>query len=241
MDLSDLKTDELQKMKWKALNTCGDMLFANALVLFEGETEEQAFALFAQEYGQKNQNELGINFIGVGGTGSYLPFLRLAKGFEIKWYVFSDAESDPLSKMSAALKKIGVTDYKTCSNVIVLPEGKKYEAYLVDEGYTDAIESALNRYHDTEDYVSEFINLMNSKKMKGGKGEKRNYTSDPDGGRKRALLDILAGNKTVYAEAIALEIVSLTKKDRRIPRKIKKLFEQIDKDMLNTNQGRKTL
>jgi len=49
--------------------------------------------------------------------------------------------------------------------------------------------------------------------------------------RKRALLDILKDGKTVYAEAIARAIVALEEKDRRIPRKIKDLFDQISYDM----------
>lgn len=229
MALSDLQPDDLQKMKWKVLNTRGDMLFANALVLFEGETEEQVFALFAQEYWDRNPNELGINFIGVGGAGSYLPFLRLAEGFGIDWYIFSDAENKPLEDMSAALRKIGITDYKPCSNVIVLPKGKNFETYLVDEGYADVIDSTLNRHHDADDYVNDFIGKMNNQKTKGGRT--RNYAADSDGGRKRALLDILKDGKTVYAEAIARAIVALEEKDRRIPRKIKDLFDQISYDM----------
>jgi putative ATP-dependent endonuclease of OLD family len=225
IDLSDLQPDDPQKMKWKVLNTRGDMLFANALVLFEGETEEQAFALFAQEYWDRNPNDIGINFIGVGGAGSYLPFLRLATGFGIDWYIFSDAEKKPLEDLSAALRKIGITDYKSCPHVIVLPEGKNYEAYLVDEGYVDAIESALNHYHDTGDYVAGFIDKMNNQKMKGG--TERNYKNDDDGGRKRALLDILKDGKIVYAEAIAQKIIALGEKDRRIPGKIKELFDQV--------------
>ena len=130
-----------------------------------------------------------------------------------------------MEDMSAALRKIGITDYKSCSNVIVLPEGKNFETYLVDEGYTGAIESALNHHHDAHDYVTDFIGRMNDQKMKGGKT--RGYTDDADGGRKRAVLDILKGGKAVYAEAIAQEIVALVEKDRRIPGKIKELFDQI--------------
>lgn len=225
IDLSDLKPDDLSKMKWKVLNTRGDMLFADALVLFEGETEEQAFPLFAQEYWGRNPNDMGINFIGVGGAGSYLPFLRLATSFGIDWYIFSDAEEKSLKNMSAALRKVSITDYKSCPQVIVLPEGKNYENYLVDEGYVDAIEVALNSYHDTGDYVAEFIDKMNNQKMKGG--TERNYKDDKDGGRKRALLDILKDGKTVYAEVIAREIVVLKERGRRIPGKIKELFDRI--------------
>jgi len=126
------------------------------------------------------------------------------------------------------LEKIGINNYKTCSNVIVLPDGKNYETYLLDEGYTDVIESVLNRYHSVVDYVNDYIIRMNDQKMKGGKP--RNYTDDTDGGRKRALLDIMKSGKTTYAEAIAKEIVSIRDKDRKIPHKIKELFCQISVD-----------
>ena len=230
MDLKDLQPDDLQKMKWKVLNTRGDMLFAKALVLFEGETEEQGFAYYAQEYWNKNPNELGINFISVGGAGGYLPFLRLAKGLGLNYYIFSDAEETPLDKMSKALKQIGINDYKTCSNVIVLPAGKNHETYLIEEGYTDVIELALNRYHNAGDYVKDFIRDMNDQNNKGGAA--RNYKADTDGGRKRALLDIMKtrSGKTTYAEAIAKEIVSMAEKNRRVPPKIKELFYQISVD-----------
>ena len=228
MDLKDLQPGDLQKMKWKVLNTRGDMLFAKALVLFEGETEEQVFSHYAQEYWNKNPNELGINFIGVGGAGGYLPFLRLAKGLGLNYYIFSDAEETPLDKLSKTLKQIGINDYKTCSNVIVLPDGKNLETYLVEEGYTDVIELALNRYHNADDYIKNYISDMNNQNSKGGAA--RNYKADTDGGRKRALLDIMKREKTTYAEAIAKEIVSIKDKDRRVPPKIKKLFYQISVD-----------
>ncbi len=232
MDLKDLQLGDLQKMKWKVLNTRGDMLFAKALVLFEGETEEQGFAHYAQEYWNKNPNELGINFIGVGGAGGYLPFLRLAKGLGLNWYIFSDAEASPLDKMSKALKQIGINDYKTCSNVIVLPNGKNLETYLVEEGYTDVIESALNRYHNVDDHIKDYISNMNDQNNKGG--TERNYKADSAGGRKRALLDIMKSGKTTYAEAIAKEIVSMEDKERRVPPKIKELFNQISVDTVMT-------
>ncbi|KJU83173.1 ATP-dependent OLD family endonuclease [Candidatus Magnetobacterium bavaricum] len=137
MDVSGIRPEDITKMKWKVLNTRGDMLFASALVLFEGETEEQKFPIYAQQYWRRDPNELGISFIGVGGSGGYLPFLRLANGLGLKWHIFSDAEQKPLKEMSAALKSIGITNYTQCSNVIVLPPGKNIETYLIDEGYVN--------------------------------------------------------------------------------------------------------
>lgn len=225
MDLGGLEPSDLLKMKWKVLNTRGDILFANHLVLFEGETEEQAFSIYAEEYWNMNPNELGIAFIGVGGAGSYLPFLRLAKGFGIDWYIFSDAETNPLGNMCKALKQIGIEDYKACPKVIALPMGSNLEDYLVSSGYAKVIETVLNRYHGSDNHVQDYIENMNEQKMKGGKP--RNYRADSDGGKKRALLDILKEGKTIHSEAIAHEIVSLPDKNLRIPSRIRDLFDQI--------------
>ena len=56
-------------------------LKARALVFFEGETEEQALPDFAEKYWDKHPNDLGFSFVGVGGSGSYLPFLRMAQSY----------------------------------------------------------------------------------------------------------------------------------------------------------------
>ncbi|MBF0606655.1 MAG: AAA family ATPase [Candidatus Magnetobacterium sp. LHC-1] len=229
MDITGIGEEDIAKMKWKVLNTRGDMLFASALVLFEGETEEQQLSVYAKQYWRRDSNELGISFVSVGGAGAYLPFLRLAKGLGLNWYIFSDAEQNALKKMPTALKNIGINDYTQCSNVIVLPLGKNIETYLIYEGYTDAIESVLNRCNTSNDYIADYIKAHNNQTRKDG--TKRNYTSDPDEGRARALLDILKDGKTKYAESIAREIVSLKDETRRIPRKIRDLFDQIAKDI----------
>ena len=76
------------------MNTRGDILFARALVFFEGETEEQALPDFAEKRWGKHPNDLGFSFVGVGGSGNYLPFLRMAESFKIPWFIFSDGEAD---------------------------------------------------------------------------------------------------------------------------------------------------
>jgi len=66
--------------------------FQKTLVFFEGETEEQALPIFAEQFFKKTSVELGIDFIGVGGNGNYLPFLRVAEALHIPWFILSDAE-----------------------------------------------------------------------------------------------------------------------------------------------------
>jgi putative ATP-dependent endonuclease of OLD family len=40
---------------------------------------------------------MGIDFVGVGGYGNYLPFLRFAESLNIPWLILSDAETDAVT------------------------------------------------------------------------------------------------------------------------------------------------
>ena len=114
-------------------------MFARALVFFEGETEEFAFPVFAEAYWRKNIHLLGINFVSVGGDGGYLPFIRMANSFKIPWYIFSDGETDAKSKLKSACAKVKISNPETCPNILILPDGKNWEKYLISQGYEYAV------------------------------------------------------------------------------------------------------
>lgn len=46
-----------------------------------------------------NNFELGINIIGIGGSGKYKPYLRVAKDLCIDYYIFSDGEAKTIEKV----------------------------------------------------------------------------------------------------------------------------------------------
>ncbi len=133
MDTTKLKPEDIRKIDRMVMNTRGDLLYARAIVLFEGETEEQAFPIFAERYWKLQPNALGISFIGVGGDGNYLPFLRLASNFAIPWYIFSDGEQISLKRVQKELAQIGILDYTKQENVFVIPNNCNFESYLVSK------------------------------------------------------------------------------------------------------------
>jgi putative ATP-dependent endonuclease of OLD family len=98
-----LTGEDLRRIDREVMNTRGDILFCRCLVLFEGETEEQAVPGFAHSYWKHHPNELGISFVGVGGSGKYLPFLRLAQSFQIPWVILSDGEPKTIQAVDSAL------------------------------------------------------------------------------------------------------------------------------------------
>ena len=138
-----LTDEDLRKIDRQVMNTRGDMLFARALVFFEGETEEQALPDFAEKRWGKHPNDLGFSFVGVGGNGNYLPFLRMSESFKIPWFIFSDGEADTITAVNAALAAVGQAAIPNNPRVIVLPGGKKFETYIVTEASKDALIAAM--------------------------------------------------------------------------------------------------
>lgn len=227
LDTSLLIDEDLRKIDRMVMNTRGDLLYARAVILFEGETEEQALPEFAQKYWELQPNALGISLIGVGGYGNYLPFLTLVSKFGIPWYIFSDAEELAIQRVKSALQKIGISDYSQHSNILFLSNGNNFESYLVREGYDDVIKTMLDNYHQTTDYLNVYKTDKHDKP--GKKGITRDYQSaDCD---TRAMIDILTEGKTQYGLPIAQEITKLPDENRRFPSKIRQLFEQISDDI----------
>jgi putative ATP-dependent endonuclease of the OLD family len=138
-----LTDEDLRKIDRQVMNTRGDMLFARALVFFEGETEEQAIPDFAEKRWSKHPNDLGFGFVGVGGNGSYLPFLRMADSFRIPWFIFSDGEAETIAAVNSALTAVGQTAIPNNPRIIVLPEGKDFEAYIVTAASKDTLVAAI--------------------------------------------------------------------------------------------------
>jgi putative ATP-dependent endonuclease of OLD family len=227
INIDGLGSPDIDTINRKVMNSRGEMLFARALVFFEGETEEVALPIFAEAFWGQNIHLLGISFIGVGGYNSYLPFLRMAKSFNIPWYIFSDGEQRAISQLEKLTGEIGVSDPVSAKNIIILPDENKWESYLVYQGYEDVIIKMLDKYHDTENYIDMKIDELHG--AKGKKGRIRDYKSE--GGLQRALIDILSQNKTGYAGPLSIEIISIEDKARRFPGKILELFETVSKDL----------
>lgn len=225
IDVSGLTGEDLRKIDRMVLNTRGDILFARALVLFEGETEEQALPIFAEEYWNTNIHRIGVACVGVGGSGNYLPFLRLAAHFGMCWCILSDGEATAVKDVDAALKGINAKR-ANCPNVIVLPNGEKFEEYLVNLGYHAEVELMLTKIEGPS-YVDDYVATMHG--QKGKKGKARDYKSA--GGRNRALVDILVHGKTKYGKPLAEEISSCADKKRRYPEALRRALEHVSKDL----------
>lgn len=224
MDVKDLSEEDLRKIRRMVLKTRGYMFYARALILMEGETEEQGLPTFAEQYWKQTPNKLGIEFIGVGGDGNYFPFLRLAQSFGIQWYIFSDGESNSIRNVNNALNKIHEPIIPQNPFVFVIPDGEKYETCLIKNEYQDElIEMIINLKAENEIHRQTLEKEWKSKKTPID--EIRNFADH---------------NKTKCAIPLAEAILSSNSEELRFPVIIRSLLEKISEDLKISNTRAKS-
>jgi putative ATP-dependent endonuclease of OLD family len=241
-DISQYSKDELNRIKREVINTRGELLFSNAVVLCEGPTEEQSLPIYFKEYFGKDTIFYGVNIIGIGGQ-NYSTFLSFIKDFKIRWFIFSDGELKTKNAIKKAIKVISDKDLKDLPNVIILDNYEDYEQHLLSCGYGEIMIEAINECEGDKNFFKEFREKHNQELSGRKKTDKpkctqcgqdiyedniRNYDG-PEGFR-RAVLDCCQKSKAKYAPFIATKIVANDDKNRRIPTKIKSLFDEIEKE-----------
>ena len=210
IEIDSLTPEEIRKINRQVINTRGEIFFSKVIVFFEGETEEQALPIFARKHFNKTPVEMGLDFVGVGGYGNYLPFLRFAEALKIPWFIFSDAENEPEKNVKASVQSQFVSSgsEKNESDCIVfLGEGNDFERQLISDGFSDEIKQAIvgqGIYHND-----------NHKQAKVQEIE----TYDDD-----TLYEIITGRKTQFSPAIAEQIIQ---SDKGLPPKVIDLFGKI--------------
>ncbi|MBW7876942.1 MAG: AAA family ATPase [Candidatus Cloacimonetes bacterium] len=239
--------DDLRKLQREIVHSRGELLFSRALVLSEGETEEQTLPALFEAYIGSPPFALGINFVGVGGSGAkYLPYLILAKDLKIPVYIFSDGEPKIIRGLKANYEKIfGKDSYKNAQNITVL-EGYDFESYLFEQGFGPQMEQVIKELESGKNPDQDPVaNWMSKKEGTHSPREKSNKpkcktceqpiyesrvrTYKDDQGRKLAILEIIKDSKPEYAKAIAAKLIQLPKKD--LPAKILELFNNIKRGL----------
>ena len=218
---SSSSDEEKRKLHRKIIHSRGEILFSKALVLCEGETEEQALPLLFERYFGHEAFVLGVSFISVGGSGEqYLPFLRFAKSLAIPVFIFSDGEERITAKLKKNYERVfGITDIFNCQKITILND-TNFEGYLLSSGFGNAVELAITGLYG-EQAIQKWIEEHDGKLKKGG--VKRDYQS-PEG-YDEALIDILNSDKTKHALAVAERLCELEKEE--LPPKFIELFENI--------------
>lgn len=208
IDTDLLGQEDIRKINRQVINTRGELFFSKVVVFFEGETEEQALPIFAQKHFGKSFSDLGIDFVGVGGCGNYLTFIRFAESFNIPYLIFSDAEEGP---KESVVQQIADSVKKDISKVIFVDDGNNFESQLVTDGFQDEIKIAIEKLALPEGSHPNHIAAK--------KAEIQTYDDTK-------LYDIMTASKTQFAPILAQSIVESVKD---LPIKVIQLFEEINK------------
>lgn len=242
--IEDLDKESIRKIRQAVIKSKGELVFSRAIILVEGETEEQALPIMAEKYFKCSFSDLSIDFVGVGGSGNrYKPFIQLAKYLNIPWFIFSDGEAKTKKELDGVLKKVysGKSSDDFSNNICIIPEDKDFEGMLIADGFNNLIEKTIGKVKEDPNYVRNYIKRNNNnpsgKRIKTEKvcdkckqniytDEIRNY--DGEEGYARALDDILSNMKTEFAPAFAIE---LKDSDLSNPSIVDDLFKKIKKQI----------
>ena len=204
--------ENIRKINRQVINTRGEIFFSKLLIFCEGETEEQALPVFAQNHFGKSPVEMGIDFVGVSGFRNYLPFLRFAEALNIPWIIFSDNDQNETVKNSVNDQFVNSKSQNNKSDhLIFLDKGNDVERQLICDGFEVEIKKAILSLKTYNNEQHE-----NAKKPKD-ETEINAYSN-------HQLYEVITGDKTQFGPIIAEEIIN---SDKALPPKVIELFETI--------------
>lgn len=213
---SDFDLEDIRKIYRQVINTRGELFFSKLVILFEGETEEQALPITIKRHLNKNPIELGVDFIGVGGSGKYLPFIRFFEAFNIPYLIFSDNETEANATVTNQISKSKLNDL---SKVVFLNAGNDFEKELCDNGYIEEVKKA---------YYHLILSECSNEHHKAAKKTELDKIPDAD------YYDLITGLKTQFAPVIGYELYRSAKP---LPPKIVELFEKVRLILNPTNHA----
>jgi putative ATP-dependent endonuclease of the OLD family len=223
IEVSSFTKDEIRKAKREILHSKGELLFSKLVVLCEGETEEQLLPALAASYFDKEPFELGINFIGCGGS-NYKMFINIFKALNIKWIVFSDYDnSQTQNYVKSSITGNGLDLVSVIRNNSLIRLKNTIEKYLIKSGYRRELITACTSF--INDYMTSnltkrnnFLTQISTPNLTGI------LDKDNDGLVKFMEWDKMKAKVSPY---YADEILKIQDESRRFPPKIKQLFEAI--------------
>ena len=132
-----LSGEDLKDLDTYAKRIRGEILFAGAWLLCEGQSDYLLLRYFADLMG-KPFDQMGVSVIDFQNNGSPGAFVALARAFEIPWIMVCDND-DGGKDFVRQVKGRGLTDKEIEDLVYLLPgdEGTDLEAFLVKNGFTD--------------------------------------------------------------------------------------------------------
>lgn len=208
--------EDVRKIKRQVISTKGEIFFSKCIVLGEGETEEQALPIFFEKHFNISSIEYGIDFIGVGSYGNYLPFIRFAEALNIPWFILSDNDQTGTVKTSVLKQLTTSGSSKQESDCIIFVDDENdFEKQLITDGYQDEIKKVLLS-------LKIYTNIHHENAQKPQDEAEINGLSD------ELLYDYLTKEKAQFSPLVANEIIN---SDKELPSKIIDLFTKVSSEL----------
>ena len=129
-----LSNDDLLDLKYYTERIRGEIFFAKAWLLCEGQSEYLILRYFAQVMG-KNLDQLGISVIDYKNNGSAGLFILLAKHFDMPWLLLSDSDQALRNTKNEILRRnIPQTDIDSFVKTYPNPN-TDIELFLYENGF----------------------------------------------------------------------------------------------------------
>lgn len=214
---SNFTPECLNKLQRDVMRYRGELLFAKAIILFEGVTEEQLAPVFFERYFDFSCYSVGVNCISVAGK-NYPPFVKMACSLGIPVCIVSDndgrTKAEIKSQISNIERDLGTKLANDVFNVSFLHDDCDIESELVNHvQVVDELKDSLVKLATNGDENPESIA---SKKM-----EMKELDA-------QGLLDKLGKAKSGYSGFLAGIIMGSPKRrEELIPQAFIDAFETI--------------
>ncbi|NUO79398.1 AAA family ATPase [candidate division KSB1 bacterium] len=152
-----LSDNELADLDTYAKRIRGEVLFARAWLLCEGQSEYMILRYFA-ELLEKPLDQVGVAVIDFQNNGSPGAFVGLARSFEIPWIMVCDNDSEG-TKFIKQVEERGLKDDEIKALVHPLPqEGVDFEMFLFKNGFAEEYISILEeKARSSNEFATEWI------------------------------------------------------------------------------------
>jgi putative ATP-dependent endonuclease of OLD family len=214
-----MSVDDIAKLKRFVQREHGEILFARAVVLYEGETEEGALPLFATHHWSVSAHTHGVSLVSCGGAGNFRHFVRGLDALGIPWVIFADGDAAGEGEVATAGDAIGRALDRASVEVIMLPPGLDFEEYLVRSGCRGAVERAIEAV-EGPGFLTHQRSLLHGQKARGE--IVRDYESA--GWEDRLAIDLCRAKKTSYGREIAADICG----GGTLPPEVDRLLSRLD-------------
>lgn len=217
--MSGLDQEDINSLQREIMRFRGEILFAKALILFEGVTEEQLVPAMFEQYCGKSAFSLGVNCISVAGK-NYPPFVKFACSFGIPVCIVSDSDGNTQEEIEAQVEKIKSAGLDLDNNVFslhFLSENNDIEAELIN----------------TLNMQSEIVEALVATETRGSTNEHHiaAKTTEVEGLNDEGLLAKMRKSKASYAgflSDVILKNPNSKQKEELVPEAMIAAFTQIE-------------